>query len=300
MYLPRGIVPVLQTPFHAEGSIDFASLSRLIEDALSGGATGFLAPAVASEVAALSPAEREQLVPFVVRQINGRVPLIAGCSAASPEACAANAMLGERAGASAILISPPDALRNDGDGLREFLRIALAGSHLPLILQDLDWTGTGLPLEVITMLRDSIPRFSGIKVECVPAGPKYTLLRERFGAGFHISGGWAIGQMIEAMDRGVDALIPEASMVAVYRHIWDLYHAGHRGEAVALFRRLLPLLAFTNQELRLSVKFFKRLLVERGIFTHATMRLPEPPWDTATEAIAAELIALYLDLAVEG
>ena len=92
-------------------------------------------------------------------------------------------------------------------------------------------------------------------------------------AGVPHFGGWAIAQMIEAMDRGVDALIPEASMVAVYSTIWDLHHAGRREEAVRLFRQLLPVVAFTNQEIRLCIAFFKRLLVRKGIFSGETMRL---------------------------
>jgi 4-hydroxy-tetrahydrodipicolinate synthase len=300
MRLPRGIVPVLQTPFEAGGAVDFASLARLIESALAGGAVGFLAPAVASEVSTLSSAERRQLVQFAVNHIAARVPLIAGCSAPSPEMCAEHARAAEAAGASAILIAPPDSLRGEVDGLIGFFRIATAPTGLPLIVQDLDWTGAGLPLDAIAQLREALPQFRGIKIECVPAGPKYTQVRKQFGSSFHISGGWAIGQMIEAMDRGVDALIPEASMVAVYDRIWNLYHAGQRAAAVALFRRLLPVLAFTNQEILLSIVFFKRLLVRKQIFSQARMRLAGGAWDETTERIAEELISLYLDLERES
>ena len=133
-------------------------------------------------------------------------------------------------------------------------------------------------------------------MESVPAGPKYTQVREACGEGFHISGGWAIAQMIEAMDRGVDALIPEASMTAVYSTIWELHHAGRREEAVRLFRQLLPVVAFTNQEIRLCIAFFKRLLVRKGIFTSETMRLPGFAWDGHSRRIADELIAHFLEL----
>jgi 4-hydroxy-tetrahydrodipicolinate synthase len=38
-------------------------------------------------------------------------------------------------------------------------------------------------------------------------------------AGFYIAGGWAVTQMIEALDRGIDAIIPESSMARVYTAI---------------------------------------------------------------------------------
>ena len=48
--LPRGIVPLLETPFRENGSIDYDSLNQLVEQSITGGANGLTAPLVASEV----------------------------------------------------------------------------------------------------------------------------------------------------------------------------------------------------------------------------------------------------------
>jgi 4-hydroxy-tetrahydrodipicolinate synthase len=100
--------------------------------------------------------------------------------------------------------------------------------------------------------------------------------------------------MIEALDRGVDAMIPESSMVKVYKAIDRAYREGRRDQAIQLHRQLLPILAFTNQEIRQSIAFFKRLLVRRGIFSQATMRAAPSPWDGFSERTADELIDHYL------
>jgi 4-hydroxy-tetrahydrodipicolinate synthase len=168
-----------------------------------------------------------------------------------------------------------------------------------LIVQDLDWTGGGVAIATLLHLRDEIPQFAGIKIETVPAGPKYTAAREAFGAGFHISGGWATPQMIEAMDRGVDGLIPEASMVRVYSAIWRLHESGRRREAVELFRRFVPILTFSNQEIHLSIAMFKRLLVRKGIFAGAGMRAGGFEWDAYNLRVADELIEYYLEMEAE-
>lgn len=294
MALPRGIVPVLQTPFDAKGAIDFASLARLIEDGLQAGAAGFLAPAVASEVVTLTVVERREMLRFVATALRGRAPLIAGCSALAFAECAYWTAEAARIGAQACLIAPPPALRDDPAGLLAFLRDS--SSPLPLIVQDLDWTGPGIAVETLLRLREGLPRLAGIKVECVPAGPKYTLVKQALGEGFHVSGGWAAPQMIEALDRGVDAFIPETSMVTIYAAIWRYHHAGRRAEAIRLFRELIPVLAFTNQELRISIAFFKRLLLRKGIFTTDAMRLSGFVWDRYNERIAEELIEWYLEL----
>lgn len=294
--LPQGIVPVLQTPFDEHGAIDFDGLARLIEDAIEAGAMGFLSPAVASEVGTLSAAERHRLAPFVVERIAGRASLIAGCSSADADECARLAAAAESAGAHAFLIAVPDALLHRPAELIDFFRRATALSRLPLVVQDLDWNGPGLAVDTLARLRDSIPQLAGSKIETVPAGPKYSHVREIFGPAFHVSGGWATPQMIEAMDRGVDALIPEASMVRVYAAIWRLHHSGRRAAAVNLFRKFVPILTFSNQEIRLSIAFFKRLLVRKGIFAHADMRVTGFAWDEYNLRIADELIDYALDL----
>jgi 4-hydroxy-tetrahydrodipicolinate synthase len=289
--LPRGIVPVLQTPFAADGGIDYECVERLVEDALAGGASGFLAPAVASEVGTLTGEERSELVPFLVKALRGRVPLIAGCSSSNAEESAQLAEAAEQAGADACLMAVPEP----GDAV-EFFRRAMRRCRLPLVVQDLDWTGPGLPVETLERLCGEVPQIHGSKIETIPAGPKYTRVREVMGAGFHVSGGWAAPQMIEALDRGVDALIPEASMVRVYSAIWRSHAAESRVQAQDLFRRLLPVLTFTNQEIRLSIAFYKRLLARKGVFRSAAMRVTGFAWDEFNLRVADELIEYYLEL----
>jgi dihydrodipicolinate synthase/N-acetylneuraminate lyase len=296
MALPRGIIPVLQTPFGEDGGIDYDSLGRLIDDAVEGGAVGFLSPAVASEVGTLTGDERDALCRFVHARIGGRAALIAGCSSVDADECARLARGAEAAGADAFLVAAPETLLADDEGLVRFMRQAAGDVRLPLIVQDLDWTGGGVAMATLLRLRDEIPQLAGIKIETVPAGPKYTLAREAFGAVFHISGGWATPQMIEAMDRGVDGLIPEASMVRVYDAIWRLHETGRRREAVELFRTFVPILTFSNQEIHLSIAMFKRLLVRKGIFAGAGMRAGGFEWDECNLRIADELIEYYLEL----
>jgi hypothetical protein len=89
-----------------------------------------------------------------------------------------------------------------------------------------------------------------------------------------------VTQLIEALDRGVDAMIPEASMVGVYHAIFAAHRAGRRDEALRLFRLLLPVIAYTNQEIVTAIAFFKRLLVRKGIFQTETLRWPGVRWDS--------------------
>jgi 4-hydroxy-tetrahydrodipicolinate synthase len=294
--LPGGILPVLQTPFLEDGDLDEEGLLRLVEHAVDGGAAGVLYPAVASEVEYLSIPERERLVRLVFEAIDARVPLVVGASSNDPAITRRMGELARDLGASAWLVAVPEALYGEPGRVRPHFERVTAGLDLPLVIQDLQFDGPGLALETIAEMIEALPTIRGLKVETVPAGPKYTTVRELCGREFFIAGGWAAPQMIEALDRGVDAMIPEASMVRVYRAIYDAYMIGDRNEATSLLRSLLPILAFANQELRTSIAFFKRLLLRRGVIRSEAMRHPGFSWDHFNSRIADELIAYYLDL----
>lgn len=297
--LRRGIVPVLQTPFDERDALDEASLAALVQSAVSSGAQGLLAPVVASEVGWLRSEERQRIVRLAAACAAGRVPLIVGASADDPRECAAHARLVPEVGAAAFLVAVPARLYGHPEGILAFFRdVVRETGDLPLLIQDLEFQGPGMELDTLRALQGALDSLVGFKIETLPAGPKYTAVREALGEGCYVAGGWAVPQAIEALDRGVDALMPESSMVSVYAAVDRAHRTGDRERALALFRRLLPVLAFSNQEIATSVAFFKRLLVRKGLFRTARMRLPFR-WDRFTERIADELIEHYLALEAE-
>ncbi len=294
--MPKGIVPLLETPFDENVAIDIESLSRLTNDTIAGGVAGLSAPLVASEVGALSFEEREKIVRRVATTIAGRVPFIVGASADCVEECCRFAQLAEQVDARAYLVAVPQAYYGYPDRILKFFQPIAASSRVPLVIQDLQWNAPGLDLDTICRLREGLPTLAGMKIETVPAGPKYTSVRTAMGEDFSISGGWAIPQLIEALDRGVDAMVPECALARVFVAIYRAHKRGHRDAAIRLFRQLLPVLVFSNQELYQSIAFFKRLLVKKGLIRYATMRAPGFEWDDFNARIADELIAYYMDL----
>ena len=294
--LPKGIVPLLDTPFDEGGAIDFESSARLIEDVIQGGVHGLWAPLVASEVHALSFEERVDLVTFAAQTIRHRVPFIVGASSEKAEDCRRFAVLAEKVEAEAYLVAVPPALYGHPQDILSYFQTVAAGISTPLVIQDLEWNGPGLDIATIERLREALPSLAGLKIETVPAGPKYTLVRNALGKDFYVSGGWAIPHLIEALDRGVDAMVPEGAMVRVFVAIYRAYTHGRRDEAVKIFRRLVPVLILSNSEINQSIAFLKRLIVRKGIFKSATTRPPGYHWDAYNLRIADELIAYYLDL----
>ncbi|MNG17470.1 hypothetical protein D3C84_1014590 [compost metagenome] len=105
-------------------------------------------------------------------------------------------------------------------------------------------------------------------------------------------------QFIEGLDRGIHAFMP-TGMHELYTAIYRLYSEGNRAEAVHLFYRLLPVLAFANQHLDVSIHFFKRLLYKQGIYSTPHVREPILPFDHHHERVADELITYVTQLTNE-
>ena len=293
---PTGILGVVQTPFTTENEIDSASLSRLVTDALEAGIDGFLVPAVASENAYLSFAEKMAMATLVQSIAAGQVPIFWGTGAFDSDVCVNVAEVAAKNGAAGCLIAvPPSMYATQAEILPYFAQIA-AQIKVPIMVQDLQFDGPGMTLETIVDLFEQIDLVQFIKIESAPAGPKYSAVLEATKGQLHVSGGWAIQQMIEALDRGVHAMIPECSMIRIYKKIDLLYRAGERAAATDLFRRLQPVLTFSNQNLDVSIRFFKKLLVRKGIFAHAAHRLTSPELDPYASRIADELIDYVIKL----
>ena len=294
--LPRGIVSVIQTPFDEHLRLDLEALSRLVDDAIEAGADGFLVPALASEGAYLSDPERDAILSLVSSRAQSRIPIICAVSADTPEACGKHARAASGFNPAAFLVAVPQSLYGQTSGLRSFFTAVDGLMPGQWIIQDYQVGGEGLAVSDIVEFQRRCTRLVGIKIETLPAGPKYSAVRRACGEDFWIAGGWAISQMIEALDRGVDAMVPECAMIRTYKAIEGLHRSQRRMEAISVFQRLLPVLAFSNQDLATSVAFFKRLLVRKRIFASANQRMPLIGWDDVSESTARELIDQYLAL----
>ena len=62
------------------------------------------------------------------------------------------------------------------------------------------------------------------------------------------------------------------------------------------FNEILPVLAFSNQHLDISIHFFKRLLWKQGVYPTPKVREPILPFDIIYQNIADELIQKVLEI----
>jgi len=288
----QGIVTVLNTPFKIDNTIDFSALRKNVEYALNAGAAGFLVPAMASEVYKLTEIERLEMVTAVLEEVNGRVPVIAG--AGETDLVKSKWLISEyiRLGCKNVLFQIP--FQNENQFKNHFYELAETRPEM-IMLQDWDAIGYGLPDELICRLFEEVEAFRCLKVETVPAGVKYSRILELTNGQLNVSGGWAVSQMIEGLKRGVHAFMP-TGMHRIYVEIYKLWKSRMETESEKLFQQILPVLAFSNQHLDISIHFFKRLLYRQGIYPTDLVREPILPFDKIHVEIAEKLINLIITI----
>ena len=282
-----GIVAVPATPFTEDDRVDVDSLRRYARNVLAHGAVGFLAPAVAGEVETLSEAEREIVVGTLLDESAGRALVIGGATDPDPAARLRHAKRFLEMGCHGVLAYLPYR-KNDEEIASAIHDLATLRPPL-LMIQDLDWTGGSLPIPLVARLHREVPSFSWIKIETADRCRKISAILEATGGSLRV--GTAGPDMIELLDRGVHSFLI-TFCIPVYARIWAHHRAGRRTEALALYRRLLPCLAFMATHQRIQWRFTKALLHAEGIFSTTRIRLPVPPLDPVEARLVADL-ALY-------
>ncbi|NOZ32053.1 MAG: dihydrodipicolinate synthase family protein [Alphaproteobacteria bacterium] len=289
----RGIVPSLNTPFDANGAVDLMALRRLVDHCVFTGCAGILCLAVASEADALSESEKREIAECVVLHAGGRIPVVVAVSDVVQEVRLARADHAAQIGANGILCQLPAQSR--ADRLAMVDEIGAAGPDF-FMIQDLDWSGPGLPVPEIVDLFERVPRFASLKIEVAPAGPKYSAVLEATKGQLHVCGGWAVLQMIEGLRRGIHGFMPTC-MEPLYVEIYRRFQSNDEPGARQLHADLLPVLAFSNQHISTSIRFFKRLRQIEGLFETDACRPPLLPLDEPqkyeTQMLISHLDKLY-------
>lgn len=286
LYPLFGIVTVLNTPFKTDDTIDIHAMRRNIGEALKAGVAGFLVPAMASEVYQLSESERIKMVEVVLEEVQNKVPVIAGAGETDLTRSRRLLKMYVELGCKNVLFQIP--YENNDQFSSHFMHLAEMDPDM-IMLQDWHASGYGLPDELICDLFEKVPAFRCLKIETVPAGVKYSRILSLTEGRMNVSGGWAVTQMIEGLKRGVHAFMP-TGMHWIYCEIYKLWKEGKELEATTLFQQILPVLAFSNQHLDISIHFFKRLLNRQGIYPADRVRDPILPFDEVHQKIADQLI----------
>jgi len=81
----KGVIPMLPTPFDGYKNIIFDDISSLIENQIEVGAHGISILGLGAESGLLTYDERIAVTEYTIKEVAGRLPIIAGVGAATTE-----------------------------------------------------------------------------------------------------------------------------------------------------------------------------------------------------------------------
>lgn len=291
----KGILPVLPTPFLADGGIDEAGMKRLVVFALDKGVDGVVFPGFASEVETLNAAERATLLKIVVDAVAGRVPVVAGASAADWRDVVEHGRAASALGIRHLMVQPPKSVGTDAPALIEFLgKVVEALPEVEIILQNAPAPrGSDLLPQAIVEIVRALPQVNYVKEETLPAGPAISHIIAHAPSTLKgVIGGGGARYILDEYARGATAAMPALEIAEEHVAIDRALVAGRQEEARRIYVRTLPLLVL---QAVYRMRLTKYVLARRGVIEGVGVRAPTPELDAAAIAdIDANLVELGL------
>lgn len=167
-YIPHGVIPATLLAFDDDFSIDEeATRAHLAHVGAVAGITAITVNGHSSEVHACSQDDQKRVLDIALDEIGDRLPLITGLWADGSHEAAKIARWSEEAGASALLVFPPQPIMmmqgqmKPDMGLAHFKTIAEA-TDLPLIAFQYPG-GMAYRMETMHLLIDEVPTLTAMK-----------------------------------------------------------------------------------------------------------------------------------------
>ncbi|WP_309104427.1 dihydrodipicolinate synthase family protein [Microbacterium sp.] len=274
-----GVIPPVVTPLLADGSIDHASLERLVERLLSEGVSGLFALGSSGETAYFTDDQRVELLRTIVSANAGRVPIIAGAIELTAPRIVATARRLIDVGAQAIVTTAPLYTLNSAVEVADHFRTIAAAIGAPLWAYDVPVrVHSKLGIEMLVQLGTE-GVIHGVKDSSGDDVSFRRLIAANAAAGHPLQLLTGHEVVVDAMAlAGADGVVPGLANVeaAGYVRLWDAAQKGDWETARTEQERINRLFDIVFQPKGLSgdatgVGAFKAAMQARGIIDHATM-----------------------------
>ena len=265
-----GVCTALITPF-LDGEIDYKALKKLIEFQIDCGIDALLINGTTGESATLSEKEKQELIAFAVREVGGRVPIIAGTGSNSTKKSVELSQFASDVGVNAILVVTPYYNKASHEGLINHYEAIANAVDVPIILYNVpSRTGVNIPLSVYDKLANH-KNIVAIK-EANPDVPAMAKLFSQFGDKLDIYSG-NDDLILPTLSLGGKGVISVLSNILPKEtsEICKLWFEGEIDQARALQFRLLPLISAIFSEVNPIP--IKALMAKEG-FCQEEYRLP--------------------------
>ena len=148
----KGLGIALVTPFTSDGSVDYQSLSRLVEYQLKNGADFFCILATTGETPTLTAEEKKNIKELVVDLVGGKVPILIGCGGNNTADVVKELQTGDFSGIDGVLSVCPYYNKPSQEGLYQHFKAIASATNMPVVLYNVPGR-TGVNLKAETTVR---------------------------------------------------------------------------------------------------------------------------------------------------
>jgi len=159
-----GAITALVTPFNEDKTVDFSALKRLINFQLENGISGLALCATTGESATLKPEEYSEIIKTAVKEVRGKILIIAGAGANDTQKAIHLSRMVREAGADGLLIVSPYYNKPTPAGLVAHYQAIAEAVDLPIILYNVpSRTGSNVLPRTVLRIVQEVPQVVGIK-----------------------------------------------------------------------------------------------------------------------------------------
>ena len=153
----KGSIVAIVTPMHADGSLDYPGLNKLIDWHIAEGTDGIVIVGTTGESATVNVEEHCALVKATVEHAKGRIPIIAGAGGNSTAEAIELTRYAKAAGADAVLQVVPYYNRPTQEGMYQHFKAIAEAVDIPVILYNVPGR------TVADMSNETIVRLAAVK-----------------------------------------------------------------------------------------------------------------------------------------
>jgi 4-hydroxy-tetrahydrodipicolinate synthase len=237
----QGSIVAIVTPMHADGSLDFPGLRKLIDWHIAEGTDGIVIVGTTGESPTVSVEEHEELIRVAVEHTAKRIPVIAGTGGNSTSEAIELTQYAKEVGADASLLVVPYYNRPTQEGMYQHFKTIVEAVDLPAILYNVPGR-TVADMSNETILRMAqVPGVIGVKDATGNIGRGCDLLRQ-VPKGFSVYSGDDPTAMA-LMFCGAKGNISVTANIAPrgMHELCDAAMNGRMAEAIAINNKLFPL-----------------------------------------------------------
>ena len=152
------------TPFKANGEVDYEKFAELIEFQIAEGTDAIIVCGTTGESSTLTHEEHLDVIRYCVKQVAGRIPVVAGTGSNCTETAIYLSVEAEKAGADGLLLVSPYYNKATQKGLYMHYKAVADSVKIPCLIYNVpSRTGCNVLPETVVKLCTEVENIAGVK-----------------------------------------------------------------------------------------------------------------------------------------